>query len=500
MARKSFFILVGVLLIFPAFLFAGEGSDTVGDGNLLLQLRYSYIDYDYETDYESFSEGSNDHDFVSHSVFLQADYGLTDYVDVYSLIGYRFLDFDIQEDVDPTVDWGGDLDTLLWGIGVKSTFYRADGGFYLGGGLGFTHAFTPRKNKVRESNRDEYVRYQELSLTADLHAGWRFENGLNPYFGVEYRYTWAYFEQIGSDGGGSSHVIEEDDSARYEAENNFGVYAGLDYYVNDRFFLNIEGHVVDYWGVSASFGYLLGSPFGNVAISGTGSDTIGSGNFLLQLKYAYFEDEFDTEWEDLWGRPNEFDFTSHAVYLQVDYGITDYVDIYALVGYRLVGFKIDAGEHFKDDIDTFLWGAGLKSTFYRADCGFYCGGGLGVTHTFTPDKTKIKEYQPGFVDPWTEYIKYSELNLTTDLHVGWRFEKIGLTPYAGVEFRYTWANFEEIESDGEIDDDESGRLEREDYVGVFVGLEYLIGDHFFLNVEGHMINCWGGSVGFGYLF
>jgi hypothetical protein len=212
------------------------------------------------------------------------------------------------------------------------------------------------------------------------------------------------------------------------------------------------------------------------------------------LKYAYFEDEFDTEWDDLYGSPNEFDFTSHSIYLQLDYGITDSVDIYGLLGYKLIHPSIDADAVGYGDFDTFLWGAGLKSTFYRADCGFYVGGGLGVTHAFTPKK-QTYSWEGSDV-----YFEYSELNLTTDLHIGYRFEKIGLTPYAGVEFRYTWANLEFIEADGDIEDDDSGRLQQEEWVGIFAGFEYIISDRFFLNVEGHMINRWGGSVGFGYMF
>jgi opacity protein-like surface antigen len=508
MGRKTILLAVCLLLMFPAFLFAGEGSDTIGDGNLLLQLRYSYIDNDYETEYDDLTDGPNDHDFFSHSVYFQADYGLTDFVDVYGLIGYRYLDVDIDAGFLGTGDaddiFAGNLDALLWGVGVKSTFFRSDGGFYLGGGLSFTHAFTTTldtglREGPADGDDDEYT-YQELNLTADLHAGWRFENGLNPYFGVEYRHTWMYLEEHDQPNDGR---IEEDSSGRYEAKNNFGVYAGLDYIINDRFFLNIEGHVVDYWGVSASFGYLLGSPFGNVTLAGTGSDTVGSGNLLLQLKYAYFEDEFKSEWEDLHGSPNEFEYHSHSVYLQLHYGITDYVDIYGLLGYKLVHASLrgDGGDYGHGNFDAFLWGAGLKSTFYRADCGFYCGGGLGLTHSFTPDKQRYSWEGDG-----DRYYKYSEINLTTDLHAGWRFEEIGLTPYAGVEFRYTWLNHEEIISDpiegtlGEIDEDEGGVLKPEDYVGVFVGLEYLIGDRFFLNVEGHMLNRWGGSVGFGYMF
>jgi outer membrane protein W len=486
MAKKSFFVALGLLLVFPAFLFAGEGSDTIGDENLLLQLRYSYIDNDYDTKYEELRDDEWDFDDItSNSVYLQLDYGITDHIDIYGLIGYRLLDVDIiVERGDDVIR--GDMDTFLWGVGLKSTFYRADSGFYFGGGLGLTHAFTPSKTKMRWDNNEVYdYHYQELSLTCDLHAGWRFPCGFNPYFGVEYRYSWMYLEMIDDD------EINQNYSGRFEEEHNLGVYAGIDYYLNNKLFFNVEGHVLDYWGVSASFGYLFDSAIPNLSFAGTGGDTIGGKRLLLKMRYAYFEDDFETDWEEIWEEADEdFDFSSHSVYLQLDYGITDYVDIYGLLGYKRVDF--DTGENdFDGDFDTFLWGVGLKSTFYRAEKGFYVGGGLGVTHAFTPDKQKIYYYGD-------DYFEYSEINLTADVHAGWRFP-CGFSPYLGVEYRYTWLNLERIHDNGEIDDD-SGRFEQENNLGVFVGLEYLINDRFFLNVEGHMVNRWGGSFGVGYMF
>ncbi len=31
---------------------------------------------------------------------------------------------------------------FMWGLGVKTTFFRADNGFYVGGGALFTHSFS----------------------------------------------------------------------------------------------------------------------------------------------------------------------------------------------------------------------------------------------------------------------------------------------------------------------------------------------------------------------
>jgi hypothetical protein len=86
----------------------------------------------------------------------------------------------------------------------------------------------------------------EYNLYADLHAGWHIKNtGLTPYIGVEYRYAWVEFDQ------------HHENTIDMENHYPVGAYVGLDYYINDRFYLNVEGHMVDRWGVNVGVGYLF---------------------------------------------------------------------------------------------------------------------------------------------------------------------------------------------------------------------------------------------------
>jgi len=491
MKSKRFILSVVLFLAFSIPAFAGEGSDTIGDENMLLQLRYSYHNNVYRSPWDNPIGSHEDFSFSSHSVFLQADYGITDNVDIYGLLGYRNLDIDIHGE-----SGLGSLDSLLWGAGLKATFYRMDNGLYFGGGFGINHAFTPKKSGLHLYNDYEFWKYNELNLTADLHVGWKFEKiGLNPYIGTEYRYTQLMLENIDPDGAGDG-TIDDEDTGLFHEKHSFGMYVGLDYYLNNRFYINVEGHFLDYTGVSASFGYLFDSLIPNLN-SGVATDTIGACNLMPQVRYSYIYNIFDTDYEGFVedGQDNDYTFENHSVYFQLTYGLTDYVDVYGLIGYRNINFDIDGADRITGDIDALLWGAGLKSTFYRADNGFFVGGGLGINYAYNPEKQYLNNN-----DDASFRIKYKEMNLTTDLHAGWHFKNIGLTPYAGVEYRYTWATLEEYDSPHVVDEDNSARFTQKNYVGVFAGLDWFITDRLFFNIEGHAIDYYGGSAGIGYRF
>ncbi len=484
-----------VLLFSLAFLlavalssFAGEGSDTIGDENMQLQLRYSYSINDYKTKWDGDPDWDNDFDFKSHSGYLQLDYGITDNVDIYGLMGYRYLDADVDGDSDFVM---GRLDAFLWGAGLKGTFYRMDNGLYFGGGLGVSHAFTARDSRLYSDENYQDYRYIELNVTADLHAGWKFEKiGLTPYVGAEYRYTRLLLENM------TGSEVDDDDSALLIEDHNFGMFVGLDYYLNKRFYVNVEGHFFDYNGVSASLGYLFDSAIPNLA-SGVAADTIGACNLMPQVRYSYIYNIFETDYEEYVGddEDDDFEFENHSVYFQLTYGLTDYVDVYGLIGYRNINVDIDGGNTISGDIDALLWGVGLKSTFYRADNGFFVGGGLGLTHAFNAEKQRLD-----FDDDSTFRVRYNEMNLTADLRVGWHFKQAGLTPYAGVEYRYTLATLEEYNNPHVIDEDDAARFTQKNNFGVFAGLDYYITDRLFFNIEGHAVDYYGGSAGLGYRF
>ncbi len=252
--------------------YAGEGSDTVGDGKLLPELRYSYSQTELKTDFPLLSSG--EYNLTQHDVYLQLYWGLNPNVDIYGLVGARFESFDADV-IDSPLLGGFNINAaydtsanFLYGLGVKATFYRADNGFYIGGGLLFTHSFG--EDKDLELSGDVLgmdlatlvgdfptkISTRMITLTPDIHAGWHFKNiGLTPYVGLEYRWAWAEASyDIGQVTGG---IIDGDFDLNFQQEDSFGIFAGIDYRVNDRLSFNVEGNLLDRWGVSASVGYLF---------------------------------------------------------------------------------------------------------------------------------------------------------------------------------------------------------------------------------------------------
>ncbi len=51
--------------------------------------------------------------------------------------------------------------------------------------------------------------------------------------------------------------LDADIDLNFDQKDSFGIFAGVDYYVNDRLYFNVEGNMLNRWGVSAGFGYLF---------------------------------------------------------------------------------------------------------------------------------------------------------------------------------------------------------------------------------------------------
>ena len=257
MKSKLFVFSVILLFILPFYSFAGEGSDTIGACKILPQLRYSYITSDYHND----GTPSFNTKYENQSVYLQLNWGIHNNIDVYALVGASFIKLVAKgTSVDPAglphhVKFTFDPDTsFLWGVGAKGTFFRADSGFYCGAGICFTHSFTGDVGydvyvDGVHMDHDPYpIRWWEYSLITDVHAGWHFKKwGLTPYAGVEYWQTWAYAEEKDN----------SDNRVSFHPDHPVGVYVGLDHFIADKLYLNVEGHMINRWGVNAGIGYLF---------------------------------------------------------------------------------------------------------------------------------------------------------------------------------------------------------------------------------------------------
>ena len=263
MLKKTFIITIGLLLAIPVFALAGEGSDTIGECQLLPQLRYSYTDnnFDPSGSIMGFSADLFDvGEYASHSAYIQLDYGITNDLDVYALIGVNFIDSvtgrftsglaaPINHSFKPDYDPG-----LLWGVGVRRTICRSKNGFYFGAGIHFTHILANMDYKYYQNNALVdwgHGDLNEYNLYGDFHIGWHFKQiGLTPYIGVEYRQVWAELNL-------ESSPLPNRYSINLENHHPVGPYVGFDYYINNKLYINAEGHMVDRWGVGFGIGYLF---------------------------------------------------------------------------------------------------------------------------------------------------------------------------------------------------------------------------------------------------
>jgi len=257
MFKKSLFFALCLVMAFSLSAFAGEGSDTVGGGKLLPQLRYGYSVSNWNT-VSSDAAGFRDWDVKAHTYYAQVNWGILNNIDLIALAGGRSVNMDSDYRTGGPTVWtyfDAEADCVpmfMWGVGVKATFFRADNGFYVGGGALFTHS---RSNDLEIKTYVNDVLADELDgtlttslLTPELHLGWHFgDTGLTAYTGVDYVFSKAVAE------------LDNGDEIELYMDHPIYGFVGLDYFLNDRLYVNVEGrgNFVDGWGVETGVGYLF---------------------------------------------------------------------------------------------------------------------------------------------------------------------------------------------------------------------------------------------------
>jgi hypothetical protein len=263
MTKKTLFFTLAFLLAFSLFAFAGEGSDTIGACKLQPQLRYEYS----VSRWEKFSQDGNtfdDWNARTNDYYLQVNWGIFNNFDLIALIGGESVCAESESDLTVTAPNIVGLKAkhaprFMWGVGFKATFFRADNGFYVGGGALFTHALSDRYDLASYTNGvhtgDTSYSRRDYKLVPELHVGYHFKNiGLSTYLGVDY--VWA-----------RSHVERTSDDASFDlfVERPVYMFYGLDYYLNDKLYFNVESRTNfgEGWGVGGGIGYkfdICGAP------------------------------------------------------------------------------------------------------------------------------------------------------------------------------------------------------------------------------------------------
>jgi hypothetical protein len=256
MFKKSLLLALSLLLVVSVSAFAGEGSDTVGGGKLLPQLRYGYSATEWGT-HSPYAASFRDWDVDAHSYYAQLNWGILNNVDLIGLVGGRSLSLgSVSSLTGATVesDWAS---MFMWGLGVKATFFRADNGLYVGGGALFTHSFSNDLDARVYTAAGVLSGWYDVdlsvyTLTPELHAGWHIgDTGLTPYIGVDYTWLRAMSEWVGVPAGPGE--------IKYRMNDPAYMFVGLDHHITDRLYLNFEGRTnfSGGWGIEGGIGYMF---------------------------------------------------------------------------------------------------------------------------------------------------------------------------------------------------------------------------------------------------
>jgi hypothetical protein len=246
MFKKSLFLALSLLLAVSFSAFAGEGSDTVGGGKLLPQLRYGYSATEWDT-HSPYANNYRNWDFDAHDYYLQVNWGVFNNLDLIALVGGRSLQMSVDFPAPGETD--DNVPMFMWGLGVKATFFRADNGFYVGGGALFTHSFADNFD-FSLGPLNYHPNMSIYTITPELHAGWHIgDTGLTPYLGVDYTWSKAMTEEW----------IAATSEMKFRMDDPVYMFVGLDHYVTDRLYLNVEGRTnfAGGWGIEGGIGYLF---------------------------------------------------------------------------------------------------------------------------------------------------------------------------------------------------------------------------------------------------
>ena len=215
---KKIYMLVAIMIFTPTMLNAaqiGGLAGTVGGQLLTITAQWGLVNRDVTIN------GSQKGDYDSRSFSLKGTYGVSDILDLYANLGYA----DIQN-----LD-GHDDTTLgdLFGGGFKYLFFEGpESGvrFSISGDIQF----------LKSNSNGVSVDYQEISGAAIVSKNY---GHLSPFAGVK-------FSDISIDIAGTETIKPED---------NTGLFAGLDYFVNPNVYFTGEIHVFAENSIYVGAGY-----------------------------------------------------------------------------------------------------------------------------------------------------------------------------------------------------------------------------------------------------
>lgn len=213
--RRFILVLSFLLAAVPAAYSGQVGglATNVGEGGLSLSTGLMYIDKDIE-------RNGHKEEMTTRQLVVKGSYGLLPSLDLNVKLGFADLEVD-------DIDFEGRLDAL-YGIGFKLKMFQDP------------------NNKVNVLLDGEVTQFSsedngDDADVLDYHLAFIVSNkagNITPYGGIKFSETEIDF-----------------DSTKYTADNNVGIFGGVDYFVNPNVFFNGEVNIFDQDAVYVGVGY-----------------------------------------------------------------------------------------------------------------------------------------------------------------------------------------------------------------------------------------------------
>lgn len=259
--RKFLILSLVVFLSLPLTVYAASisGPETQGQGKVAVGLDQEFVfDRDMKFDKASWGELEADETVKAeidsmYRTMVKASYGVLDNLDIYVKLGTA--DFKgTAVWTDPDEEWHDvekGKNAFAYGFGAKGTYELKDGWL-----VGADLQYLRHKNKSNGSAFDAL----NPSDTDSWHGTATFQEwqvapyiakkigNFVPYLGVKYSDLRIKDKGIVDDDG-------EENTWKFKADDNVGVFVGTDYKIAENWKLNIEGRFVDETAMSLGATY-----------------------------------------------------------------------------------------------------------------------------------------------------------------------------------------------------------------------------------------------------
>lgn len=245
-------LLFGSLLIFLCLFIAVSGyaasvgeAETQGKGKVGIGVDQEFIfdrDMKYQKGTENMDWGKVEIDSMSRTM-AKISYGLLDNLDLYVKLGAA--DAKVKgKAYDSWVGTDGSFGVntnngFAWGLGAKATYELAND-WFLGTDVQYLrHKQDGRASYTGDPDWDVKYTFQEWQVAPYIAKR---IGKFVPYAGVKYSDLRMNHKDI-------------DGTIKFKADDNFGMFVGTGYKINDRLSLNAEGRFIDETAISVACTY-----------------------------------------------------------------------------------------------------------------------------------------------------------------------------------------------------------------------------------------------------